>query len=194
MLGPQLWWPPVTNHAQAADARARGFLLGATAGRTTLNGEGLQHQELLGETCKQARVYHGVPMTYVCSVNQLIDQQLYYVFNHTHTSLYILCTWRYLLPSAKIRLIVGPCNPNRCRNVGHPTESASWDVMWVCYGTHSPQSWSGTWEYIMAIDNPRPWEESPSCGSVHWRTFFGMVTRSLASPFDVASTIVAIVD
>ncbi|MGH9270475.1 MAG: pyruvate dehydrogenase (acetyl-transferring), homodimeric type, partial [Ilumatobacteraceae bacterium] len=29
---------------QAADARARGFLLGATAGRTTLLGEGLQHQ------------------------------------------------------------------------------------------------------------------------------------------------------
>ncbi len=29
----------------AADARARGFLLGATAGRTTLEGEGLQHQD-----------------------------------------------------------------------------------------------------------------------------------------------------
>ena len=30
---------------QAADSRARGFLLGATAGRTTLMGEGLQHQD-----------------------------------------------------------------------------------------------------------------------------------------------------
>ena len=29
----------------AADARARGFLMGATAGRTTLPGEGLQHQD-----------------------------------------------------------------------------------------------------------------------------------------------------
>ncbi len=29
----------------AADARARGFLMGATAGRTTLNGEGLQHED-----------------------------------------------------------------------------------------------------------------------------------------------------
>src|SRR5690606_16073313 len=29
----------------AADARARGFLLGATAGRTTLTGEGLQHAD-----------------------------------------------------------------------------------------------------------------------------------------------------
>ncbi len=29
----------------AADMRAKGFLIGATAGRTTLNGEGLQHQD-----------------------------------------------------------------------------------------------------------------------------------------------------
>src|SRR5438445_11417221 len=29
----------------AGDQRARGFLLGATAGRTTLNGEGLQHED-----------------------------------------------------------------------------------------------------------------------------------------------------
>jgi pyruvate dehydrogenase E1 component len=29
----------------AADCRTRGFLLGATAGRTTLNGEGLQHED-----------------------------------------------------------------------------------------------------------------------------------------------------
>ena len=28
-----------------ADMRMRGFLLGGTAGRTTLNGEGLQHQD-----------------------------------------------------------------------------------------------------------------------------------------------------
>jgi pyruvate dehydrogenase E1 component len=30
---------------QAADQRCRGFLIGATAGRTTLNGEGLQHED-----------------------------------------------------------------------------------------------------------------------------------------------------
>ncbi len=29
----------------AGDIKAKGFLLGATAGRTTLNGEGLQHQD-----------------------------------------------------------------------------------------------------------------------------------------------------
>src|SRR6185436_9841557 len=30
---------------QAADQRARGFMFGATSGRTTLNGEGLQHED-----------------------------------------------------------------------------------------------------------------------------------------------------
>ena len=29
----------------AGDMRARGFLVGGTAGRTTLNGEGLQHED-----------------------------------------------------------------------------------------------------------------------------------------------------
>src|SRR5260370_8397541 len=29
----------------AGDMRARGFLIGGTSGRTTLNGEGLQHQD-----------------------------------------------------------------------------------------------------------------------------------------------------
>ncbi len=45
----------------AGDARARGFLLGATAGRTTLNGEGLQHQDghshLLAQTIPNCKSY-----------------------------------------------------------------------------------------------------------------------------------------
>jgi len=36
-VGDQIW--------QACDSQARGFLIGATAGRTTLAGEGLQHQD-----------------------------------------------------------------------------------------------------------------------------------------------------
>ena len=36
-MGDSIW--------SAADNRTRGFLLGATAGRTTLNGEGLQHED-----------------------------------------------------------------------------------------------------------------------------------------------------
>ena len=46
---------------QAADARARGFLMGATAGRTTLMGEGLQHQDghslLLASTVPACQAY-----------------------------------------------------------------------------------------------------------------------------------------
>ena len=45
----------------AADARARGFLMGATAGRTTLLGEGLQHQDghslLLASTVPSCEAY-----------------------------------------------------------------------------------------------------------------------------------------
>jgi pyruvate dehydrogenase E1 component len=45
----------------AADQRARGFLLGATAGRTTLGGEGLQHQDgtshVLAATVPNCRAY-----------------------------------------------------------------------------------------------------------------------------------------
>jgi pyruvate dehydrogenase E1 component len=36
-IGDMIW--------QAADARARGFLIGCTAGRTTMSGEGLQHED-----------------------------------------------------------------------------------------------------------------------------------------------------
>jgi pyruvate dehydrogenase E1 component len=45
----------------AGDIRARGFLLGATSGRTTLNGEGLQHQDghslVLSSTIPPLRTY-----------------------------------------------------------------------------------------------------------------------------------------
>ena len=45
----------------AGDSQARGFLLGATAGRTTLNGEGLQHQDghshVMANTIPNCRTY-----------------------------------------------------------------------------------------------------------------------------------------
>jgi pyruvate dehydrogenase E1 component len=45
----------------AADQRARGFLIGATAGRTTLGGEGLQHQDgtshLVAATVPNCKAY-----------------------------------------------------------------------------------------------------------------------------------------
>ena len=52
-IGDQLW--------AAGDSRAKGFLMGATSGRTTLNGEGLQHQDgqglLLASTIPACRAY-----------------------------------------------------------------------------------------------------------------------------------------
>ena len=45
----------------AADMRTKGFLLGGTAGRTTLNGEGLQHQDghshLIASTIPNLKAY-----------------------------------------------------------------------------------------------------------------------------------------
>ncbi|MEO1103217.1 MAG: pyruvate dehydrogenase (acetyl-transferring), homodimeric type, partial [Pseudomonadota bacterium] len=52
-VGDQIW--------AAADQRSRGFLLGATAGRTTLSGEGLQHQDgsshLIASAVPNCRAY-----------------------------------------------------------------------------------------------------------------------------------------
>ena len=52
-VGDQIW--------AAADQRARGFLLGATSGRTTLSGEGLQHQDgtshLIAATIPNCKAY-----------------------------------------------------------------------------------------------------------------------------------------
>jgi pyruvate dehydrogenase E1 component len=52
-VGDQIW--------AAADQRARGFLIGATSGRTTLSGEGLQHQDgsshLVAATIPNCRAY-----------------------------------------------------------------------------------------------------------------------------------------
>jgi pyruvate dehydrogenase E1 component len=52
-VGDQIW--------AAADQRARGFLIGATSGRTTLGGEGLQHQDgnsqLIAGTIPNCRSY-----------------------------------------------------------------------------------------------------------------------------------------
>jgi pyruvate dehydrogenase E1 component len=58
----------------AADQRARGFLLGATAGRTTLSGEGLQHQDgtshIVAATVPNCRAYDP---TYAYELAVIVD-------------------------------------------------------------------------------------------------------------------------
>jgi pyruvate dehydrogenase E1 component len=58
----------------AADQRARGFLIGATAGRTTLGGEGLQHQDgsshLVAATIPNCRAYD---RAFACELAVILD-------------------------------------------------------------------------------------------------------------------------
>jgi len=59
----------------AADQRARGFLLGATSGRTTLGGEGLQHQDgtshLVAATIPNCKAYDPA---FACEMVVIVDQ------------------------------------------------------------------------------------------------------------------------
>jgi pyruvate dehydrogenase E1 component len=75
----------------AADMRARGFLIGATSGRTTLNGEGLQHQDgqsLLSASAVPSCIAYDPAFAYEVAVivrdglRRMIDRQedvFYYV-------------------------------------------------------------------------------------------------------------------
>ncbi|MFZ5556160.1 MAG: alpha-ketoglutarate dehydrogenase [Pseudomonadota bacterium] len=75
----------------AADSRSRGFLMGATAGRTTLSGEGLQHQDgsshLIAATIPNCRAYdpcYGYELAVILQdgTRRMLEQQedvFYYV-------------------------------------------------------------------------------------------------------------------
>ncbi len=66
-VGDQIW--------AAADQRARGFLLGATSGRTTLGGEGLQHQDgsshLVAATIPNCKAWDPA---FACELAVIVDQ------------------------------------------------------------------------------------------------------------------------
>jgi pyruvate dehydrogenase E1 component len=87
----------------AADQRARGFLLGATAGRTTLGGEGLQHQDgtshVIAATIPNCRAYdpafaYELAVIMDHGMRQMMEQQcdeFYYITvmneNYAHPSM-----------------------------------------------------------------------------------------------------------
>jgi pyruvate dehydrogenase E1 component len=62
----------------AADQRSRGFLLGATSGRTTLGGEGLQHQDgsshLVAATIPNCKSYDPA---FACEMAIIVDQGMH---------------------------------------------------------------------------------------------------------------------
>ncbi|MEZ0151953.1 MAG: pyruvate dehydrogenase (acetyl-transferring), homodimeric type [Candidatus Reddybacter sp.] len=77
----------------AGDIQARGFLIGATAGRTTLNGEGLQHQDghshLMANTIPNCRSYDP---TYGYELAVIIHDGLQRMFEAKENCFYYITT------------------------------------------------------------------------------------------------------
>jgi len=75
----------------AGDSQARGFLIGATAGRTTLNGEGLQHQDghshLLASTIPNCVSYDPA---YACELAVIIQHGLQRMFHDCEPVFYYI--------------------------------------------------------------------------------------------------------
>ncbi|HUG37792.1 MAG TPA: pyruvate dehydrogenase (acetyl-transferring), homodimeric type [Candidatus Limnocylindrales bacterium] len=86
----------------AADSRAKGFLLGGTAGRTTLAGEGLQHQDghsqLVATTVPNLLAYDPA---YAYEVAVIVREGLARMFERQETLLYYLTLYNeaYPMPS-----------------------------------------------------------------------------------------------
>ena len=77
----------------AGDSQARGFLIGATAGRTTLNGEGLQHQDghslILANTIPNCKSYDA---TYSYELAVIVQSGLKCMFQEKQNYFYYLTT------------------------------------------------------------------------------------------------------
>ena len=92
-VGDQIW--------QACDSRARGFLIGATSGRTTLAGEGLQHQDghshVLAMTPTKVKAYDPA-FAYEMAV--IIHDGLTRMYCHQEDLIYYLTVMNetYLMP------------------------------------------------------------------------------------------------
>ncbi len=77
----------------AGDSQARGFLIGATAGRTTLNGEGLQHQDghshLLASTIPNCVAYDPA---YACELAVIVRDGLRRMYAERESVFYYITT------------------------------------------------------------------------------------------------------
>ncbi len=75
----------------AADMRTKGFLIGGTAGRTTLNGEGLQHQDghshLIASTIPNLKAYDPA---YAYEIAVIIQDGLYRMYEKNEDIFYYL--------------------------------------------------------------------------------------------------------
>ena len=77
----------------AGDSQARGFLIGATAGRTTLNGEGLQHQDghshLLASTIPNCVSYDPA---FACELAVIVQDGLRRMYKECESVFYYITT------------------------------------------------------------------------------------------------------
>ena len=77
----------------SGDSQARGFLIGATAGRTTLNGEGLQHQDghshILANTIPNCKSYDA---TYAYELAVIIQDGLERMYGNKENFFYYITT------------------------------------------------------------------------------------------------------
>jgi len=77
----------------AGDSQARGFLIGATAGRTTLNGEGLQHQDghslILANTIPNCKSYDA---TFSYELTVIVQDGIKRMFEDQENCFYYLTT------------------------------------------------------------------------------------------------------
>jgi pyruvate dehydrogenase E1 component len=75
----------------AGDSMCRGFVLGATAGRTTLNGEGLQHEDghslLIAQTVPSVRAYD---VAFAFELATIIDDGLHVMFERGENVYYYI--------------------------------------------------------------------------------------------------------
>ena len=107
---------------QAADARARGFLMGATAGRTTLLGEGLQHQDghslVLASTVPRCRrTTRRSPTRWPRSCRPACERMYGAVARRTRDVFYYLTLYNENYPMPAAPDVAGPRRGHRPRPV-----------------------------------------------------------------------------
>lgn len=94
----------------AADARAKGFLVGGTSGRTTLNGEGLQHQDghsqLIATTVPTLKAYDPA---YAYELGIIIQDGLKRMYQDNECTFYYLSVYNenYVMPEMPAGVVDG---------------------------------------------------------------------------------------
>lgn len=87
----------------AGDIRARGFLIGGTAGRTTLAGEGLQHQDghshVLAQTPPNLLAYDPA---FAYEIAVIVQEGIHRMFERHEDLIYYLTTYNEVYPQPKM--------------------------------------------------------------------------------------------